>query len=238
METKSPDGKPYYYNARTRETTWTKPEGPSVKVILQDQVEAMAQAATGTQMAPGTTTAAQAALAQANITNKPEGNIYIYNVYVLLNICVIFCLLGDDEPDKQPNGMQGMMQGPPPGMARFPVPGQFGGPPFGMPPPGFQGNWAAGAAPWGAAPPGPAPWGIAPGLMPGMSPLAAIDEAAIMSKVDPEILAKGTEWTEHKAPDGRVYYYNAKKGESVWEKPQEMKDLESKLIINFYIRDW
>lgn len=61
--------------------------------------------------------------------------------------------------------------------------------------------------------------------------MAAIDEAIIMSKVDPEIIARATEWTEHKAPDGRFYYYNAKKGESVWEKPQPLKDLESKFLF-------
>lgn len=72
VETKTNEGKSYYYNARTRETTWTKPEGPNVKVISQDQVEAMAQAATAGNIAPGTTTAAQAALAQANISNKQE----------------------------------------------------------------------------------------------------------------------------------------------------------------------
>lgn len=74
VETKTGEGKSYYYNARTRETTWTKPDGSNVKIISQDQVEAMAQAASaGSGMAPGTTTAAQAALAQASISNKPEG---------------------------------------------------------------------------------------------------------------------------------------------------------------------
>ena len=29
-------------------------------------------------------------------------------------------------------------------------------------------------------------------------------------------------WTEHKAPDGRTYYYNAQTKESKWEKPAEM----------------
>jgi len=43
VETKSGDGKSYYYHAKSRETTWNKPEGPNVKVLSQQQVEAMAQ---------------------------------------------------------------------------------------------------------------------------------------------------------------------------------------------------
>lgn len=77
---------------------------------------------------------------------------------------------------------------------------------------------------------GVAPWGMPPGLLPTLpAPIAPVDEAAILAKIDPDIIAKASEWTEHKAPDGRFYYYNAKKGESVWEKPQPLKDLESKL---------
>ena len=71
----------YYYNARTRESAWTKPEG--VKIITQSEVEQMAaqqaqqqgpptSQAGGQQPPPqgaasqpsGTTTAAQAAVAQ------------------------------------------------------------------------------------------------------------------------------------------------------------------------------
>lgn len=75
-----------------------------------------------------------------------------------------------------------------------------------------------------------------PGLLPGLpNPLAAVDEAAILAKIDPDIIAKASDWTEHKAPDGRFYYYNAKKGESVWEKPQPLKDLESKQAIQMFL---
>ncbi|KAJ8971738.1 hypothetical protein NQ314_000551 [Rhamnusium bicolor] len=192
VETKTAEGKSYFYNARTRETTWTKPEGPNVKVISQDQVEAMAQAATG-GIAQNTSTAAQAALAQAN-DGKPEST-----------------KQGTPAPTGQIPPPHQLLQGPPPGLGPFGPPGQFGAPPFGMPPPGFQGAWP------GPGQPGPG--------MPGA--LAAIDEAAVMSKIDPEIIARASEWTEHKAPDGRFYYYNAKKGESVWEKPQPLKDLET-----------
>lgn len=123
----------------------------------------------------------------------------------------------------------GLIQGPPPGVPPFAgAPGQF--PPFGMPPPGFQGNWAPGGAPGWPGPPGAAPWAM-PSLLPGIpGGLPSVDEAAVLAKIDPDIIARANEWTEHKAPDGRFYYYNGKKSESVWEKPQCLKDLESKFI--------
>lgn len=31
------------------------------------------------------------------------------------------------------------------------------------------------------------------------------------------------EWSEHKAPDGRTYYYNNITKQSAWEKPDELK---------------
>jgi transcription elongation regulator 1 len=46
------------------------------------------------------------------------------------------------------------------------------------------------------------------------------------SKIDPKIVAKAAEWSEHRAPDGRPYYFNAARGESVWERPQGLKDLD------------
>lgn len=30
-------------------------------------------------------------------------------------------------------------------------------------------------------------------------------------------------WTEHKAPDGRTYYYNNFTKQSLWDKPDELK---------------
>ncbi|XP_030767326.1 transcription elongation regulator 1-like isoform X2 [Sitophilus oryzae] len=213
VETKTAEGKSYFYNARSRETTWTKPEGPNIKVISQDQVEAMAQAA-NTGIPQNTSTAAQAALAQASVTNKPDESDELQDSSAK-----------PIAPNSQPPPSN-LMQGPPPGMPFGPPPGQFppfGMPPFGMPPPG-QGP------PGGWVPPGGAPWNIPSGIIPPMnipSALPAINEAEVMSKIDPDIIAKASEWTEHKAPDGRFYYYNAKKSESVWEKPQPMKDLET-----------
>lgn len=58
-------------------------------MISQDQVEAMAQAATPSNTAPqGTSTAAQAALAQANVTNKAEG----ISSLIILKALIVFII--------------------------------------------------------------------------------------------------------------------------------------------------
>ena len=31
-----------------------------------------------------------------------------------------------------------------------------------------------------------------------------------------------SDWTEHRLPDGKIYYYNSKTLESTWEKPKEL----------------
>lgn len=37
------------------------------------------------------------------------------------------------------------------------------------------------------------------------------------------LIEKSCPWTEHKAPDGRTYYYNSNTKQSAWEKPDELK---------------
>lgn len=71
-------------------------------------------------------------------------------------------------------------------------------------------------------------------MQPGYPQSSAVTSAPAtkiedLTQIDPQILARAADWSEHKAPDGRPYYYNAKLGESVWEKPQALRDLESKL---------
>lgn len=64
-----------------------------------------------------------------------------------------------------------------------------------------------------------------------MAPQVAPEDPAILAQLDADLVAAAMVWTEHRAPDGRLYYYNSKAGESVWEKPQPLKDLES--MCNF-----
>lgn len=43
VENKTSDNRVYYYNARTRESSWSKPAGgPNVRIITQEEVERMA----------------------------------------------------------------------------------------------------------------------------------------------------------------------------------------------------
>lgn len=44
-----------------------------------------------------------------------------------------------------------------------------------------------------------------------------------------------SEWTEHKAPDGRVYYYNNVTKQSSWEKPDELKT-PTEVCLYFFFR--
>uniref|UniRef100_A0A182MW53 Uncharacterized protein n=1 Tax=Anopheles culicifacies TaxID=139723 RepID=A0A182MW53_9DIPT len=85
---------------------------------------------------------------------------------------------------------------------------------FNIPPPGF-------GAPGGGA------------VAPVATAVALAAAAANGSIVDPSVTAVApvaplttgvvNEWSEHKTPEGRTYYYNSITKQSLWEKPDELK---------------
>ncbi|XP_012260939.2 transcription elongation regulator 1 isoform X2 [Athalia rosae] len=252
VETKTGDGKSYYYNIRTRETTWTKPEGPNVKVMAQDQLEQLVHGAakqSGTSTTTTGTTQSQITDSRVSQSSEqPPGSTETPTQLSSSPSTSTTTAPASESTDTtaQPeisqtnvapstvsgltaNGTANMMQPPPnmlPMQHRMPT-NQFGGPisapfgaaPFGMPPPGFQafGSYGPPQANWGMP---QMPHGV-------MTPQAGVEDPAILAQIDQELVTSALVWTEHRAPDGRMYYYNTKAGESVWEKPQVLKDFES-----------
>ncbi|EDO63512.1 AGAP004745-PA [Anopheles gambiae str. PEST] len=197
VETKTADGKSYYYHAISRETTWTRPEGPNVNVMTQAEVEALNKQ----QQQQQHTKSAEQKVIEVNASSASDIPVSSATIPAVIPLHTAMT----------------RFTGPPP---------SFGMAPFGMPPPNFTSF-----PPWNPPAVGSGQnWSIGQTL-----PLDAAKQAMNeikLNEIDPSIVARATVWSEHTAPDGRMFYYNASKGESVWEKPQALRDLEkAKLTV-------
>ncbi|XP_034372541.1 pre-mRNA-processing factor 40 homolog B isoform X4 [Arvicanthis niloticus] len=132
---------------------------------------------------------------------------------------------------------------PPPFMPPPGLPPPF--PPMGLPPmsqrppaipPMPPGILPPMLPPMGAPPPLTQIPGMVPPMMPGMlmpavpvtaatAPGADTASSAVAGTGPPRAL-----WSEHVAPDGRIYYYNADDKQSVWEKPSVLKSKAELLL--------
>ncbi|XP_060244620.1 pre-mRNA-processing factor 40 homolog B isoform X9 [Meriones unguiculatus] len=132
---------------------------------------------------------------------------------------------------------------PPPFMPPPGIPPPF--PPMGLPPmsqrppaipPMPPGILPPMLPPMGAPPPLTQIPGMVPPMMPGMlmpavpvtaatAPGADTASSAVAGTGPPRAL-----WSEHVAPDGRVYYYNADDKQSVWEKPRVLQSKAELLL--------
>ncbi|XP_067385599.1 pre-mRNA-processing factor 40 homolog B isoform X3 [Emydura macquarii macquarii] len=129
----------------------------------------------------------------------------------------------------------------PPGMMPPLLPLMAGPPPMGqMPPmvppmmpamlmPGVPAGPVPGVAVPGTDPIGAAPAQPAPTLS---NPMVASLQHSVMGGGSPaqDALRKKPLWSEHKAPDGRTYYYNHDSKQSSWEKPDELKSKAELLL--------
>ncbi|RXN05897.1 transcription elongation regulator 1-like protein [Labeo rohita] len=231
VENTTPEGKVYYYNARTRESAWTKPEG--VKIIQQSELNPLMAAQSGGAAAAPNSAASTAASTATTIVPDPVSTQSLSPTHTLST--------SPDPstspvPPSQPSTTCVVSEMPP--VASTP-PVSVGVTPVAvvsvptvtatvtavqtMPllhqslPPGLPVAQPAAAIP--AFPPIMVPPFRVP--LSGMHiPLPAITAA-------PASLAGALplpEWTEYKTADGKIYYYNNRTLESTWEKPAELRE--------------
>lgn len=235
VENKTADSRTYYYNARTRESSWTKPEVcPGVKVITQEDVERMAAVNNQLQQAAASaakpketnteqlmeTASSSPSIATTETTDK--------KVPPPTSGAPPFPFTANGPPPflGGPPGMvpPGGMSGPPPGFPPFMPPGMPGFPgmpPFGMPPFGMPGMPPFNMIPFGGSSPA----------------LSSLDDSKFyyseetkreIKEVEAKISACKEEcsaYTEYDTQDGKKYYYNTKTNASVWDKPKCLNDL-------------
>uniref|UniRef100_A0A2I2ZT30 Pre-mRNA-processing factor 40 homolog B n=1 Tax=Gorilla gorilla gorilla TaxID=9595 RepID=A0A2I2ZT30_GORGO len=117
---------------------------------------------------------------------------------------------------------------------------------FQMPPPGIPPPFPPmGLPPISQRPPAipPMPPGILPPMLPPMGappPLTQVivspplgrgfGKGALTTILCPPPPTQRALWSEHVAPDGRIYYYNADDKQSVWEKPSVLKSKAELLL--------
>ncbi|XP_043821023.1 pre-mRNA-processing factor 40 homolog B isoform X1 [Dromiciops gliroides] len=132
---------------------------------------------------------------------------------------------------------------PPPFMPPPGIPPPF--PPMGLPPMN-QRPPAIPPIPPGMMPPmlppmgGPPPITQIPGMVPPMMPGMLMPAVPVTAATAPGVdtassVVTGADptrvlWSEHVAPDGRIYYYNADDKQSVWEKPSILKSKAELLL--------
>ncbi|KAI7795929.1 putative transcription elongation regulator 1 [Triplophysa rosa] len=244
VENTTPEGKVYYYNARTRQSAWTKPEG--VKIIQQSELHPlMAGQSGGTSASPNTTVASSSTTVPGSVSAQSLSPNHTLSTSPSTSPTPV---------GSQPSTTSNVSEMPP--VASTP-PASIGVTPVAVVsvptvtatvtavqtmqllpqslPPGLpmaQPPATIPAYPPIMVPPFRVPLpGMhipLPGVLPGMGPpLVPMMHPHLAITATPASLAGALslpEWTEYKTVEGKTYYYNNRTLESTWEKPHELKE--------------
>uniref|UniRef100_A0A4W6F1Z0 Transcription elongation regulator 1 n=1 Tax=Lates calcarifer TaxID=8187 RepID=A0A4W6F1Z0_LATCA len=228
----------YYYNARTRESSWSKPDG--VKIIQQSELNPLLVAgAAGSGASVGVTaaassssvntTASTAAAASPTqvpsttpsrtLTSSPDSTTDLTPVATVTSTVAV-----------SPVTVVTVSTVPSPVTAVQTVPLL----PAALPHSVAQPTAAIPAFPPVMVPPFRVPLpGMhipLPGMLPGMGPpLVSMMHPQLALSAAPASMAGSLqlpEWSEYKTADGKTYYYNNRTLESTWDKPQALIEKE------------
>ncbi|XP_066501838.1 transcription elongation regulator 1 isoform X2 [Hoplias malabaricus] len=253
VENTTPEGKVYFYNARTRESAWTKPEG--VKIIQQSELNPMMSGQAGTASATSTSSSASTTVSTATTATLPSASNQPASPTHSVSPSPEPCTSpGPSAP--QPVASPAVTDIPP--VASTP-PASVGVTPLtvvsvptvtatvtavqtvpllpralppGLPHAVAQPPTAISAFPPVMVPPFRVPLpGMhipLPGMIPGMAPpLVPMMHPQLAIAATPASLAGAVplpEWSEYKTLDGKTYYFNSRTQESTWDRPAELKE--------------
>ncbi|KAF7696918.1 transcription elongation regulator 1 [Silurus meridionalis] len=250
VENTTLEGKVYYYNARTRESAWTKPEG--VKIIQQSELTSIATAqvgATGSMSSSPASTTANTAATVTPVSNQQASPTHTLTVSPERTSSPT-PTVSQQVATPAVSEMATVVSAPPVSVGVTPVavvsvPTVTATVTAGQPvplltrtlPPGLP---HAIAQPSAAIPafspvmvppfrvPLPGMHIPLPGMLPSMGPpLVPMMHPQLAITAAPAALAGAhplLEWTEYKTVDGKTYYYNNRTQESTWDQPGELKE--------------
>ncbi|XP_069002240.1 transcription elongation regulator 1 isoform X3 [Embiotoca jacksoni] len=248
VENKTPEGKAYYYNARTRESSWSKPDG--VKIIQQSELNPLlvagagaagsgasvggAAAVSSSSVNTTASTAVSASLsttASRTLTSSPD-------CITSPSVTIAATIVADLTPVAtvtssvavSPVTVVTVSTVPSPVTAVQTVPLL----PAALPHSVAQQTATIPAFPPVMVPPFRVPLpGMhipLPGMLPGMGPpLVSMMHPQLALSAAPASMAGSLqlpEWSEYKTADGKTYYYNNRTLESTWEKPHTLLEKE------------
>uniref|UniRef100_A0A3Q3N7K6 Transcription elongation regulator 1 n=1 Tax=Mastacembelus armatus TaxID=205130 RepID=A0A3Q3N7K6_9TELE len=266
VENKTPEGKAYYYNARTRESSWSKPDG--VKIIQQSELNPLlvaGAAAAGTGTSVGVTPAASSSSVSTTastvvaasptqaasttptrtLTSSPDSS-----TSPSPTVTIAATVVADLTPVAtvtstvavSPVTVVTVSTVPSPVTAVQTVPLL----PAALPHSVAQPSAAIPAFPPVMVPPFRVPLpGMhipLPGMLPGMGPpLVSMMHPQLTLSAAPTSMAGSLqlpEWSEYKTADGKMYYYNNRTLESTWEKPQALLEKGlSEIFLSLVIKE-